>query len=155
MSAPHLALSTQPALEVEIPVTASPREPQAPVMPGILSERWPTLARALGCYQQNTAENFTRLAYDRVSAGIIRLDERQLLAHEAEQLGIRPFDAQLLIACAIRQWALDHAYDATPSYEAPALSFEYRSWHQAWVRVALILFTAVILDGIIIWKWLS
>jgi len=122
---------------------------------GVLSENWPTLARALSRYEQSTAEHFSQSAYDCVSGGIIRLDERKRLAAEAETVGIRPFDAQLLIACAIRQWAMDHQYDSSPSPDAPKLSFEYRAWHKVWLRIGVVLGMAVALDTIIIWKWLS
>ncbi len=129
--------------------------PNAPErVPEILGERWPSLGRALSRYQQETAEHFSRLVYDAVEAGLIRHDQRQRLAAEAENLGIRPFDAQLLIACAVRQWALDHRYDATPSPDAPALSFEYRSWRRVWMRIGLVVGTAAALDIVILWKWL-
>jgi hypothetical protein len=126
----------------------------APRVPVILGERWPSLGRALSHYQQATAERFSRTAYDTVEAGLIRQNERQRLAAEADNLGIRPFDAQLLIACAVRQWALDHRYDPTPSPEAPALSFEYKSWRRVWTRIGLVVGTAAALDIIILWKWL-
>ena len=122
---------------------------------GILAERWPSLARALSRYEQSTAERFSQFAYDCVNAGIIRLDDRKRLAAEAEAAGIRPFDAQLLIACAIREWALDHAYDSAPSPDAPELSFEFRAWHRLWVRLAIVFGFAIAMDMIIIWKWLS
>jgi hypothetical protein len=121
----------------------------------ILSERWPTLARALGRYEQGTAERFSKIAYDCVDAGLIRLDDRRRLAKEADAAGIREFDAQLLIACAVRQWSLDRRYDATPSPTAPKLSFEYRSWRRVWTRLAIVGGMAIALDAIIIWKWLS
>jgi hypothetical protein len=121
---------------------------------GILAERWPTVSRAIGSYQQGLAERFTRLAYDRISAGVIRLDDRRDLAAAAEDLGIRAFDAQLLIACAVRQWALDRRFDPSPSQNAPALSPEYRAWRRVWSRVALVIVLAMALDGIILWKWL-
>ena len=95
------------------------------------------------------------MAYDAIERGIIRGDARKRLAATAEVLGIRPFDAQLLIACAIRQWALDRRYDASPNPTAPALSPEFRGWHRAWARISLILGTAAILDVIILWKWLG
>ena len=101
---------------------------------GILAERWPSLGRALSRYAQGTAEYYTRMAYAAVAAGLIRHDDRQRLAAEAEALGIRAVDAQLLIACAIRQWALDHRYDPTPTLRAPALSYEYRSLRRVWTR---------------------
>jgi hypothetical protein len=130
--------------------------PEAPVRAaGILAERWPTLARALGRYEQATAERFSQLAYDSVDAGIIRLDVRKRLAAEADAAGIRPFDAQLLIACAIRQWAMDHRYDGGPSPDAPALSFEYKAWRKVWLRLAIVFGFAITIDFIIIWKWLS
>lgn len=135
--------------------TESPGALQNACGGGILSERWPALGRALSRYEQATAERFSRMAYDAVEAGLIRHDDRQRLAAEAESLGIRAFDAQLLIACAVRQWALDRRYDPTPTPHAPALSFEYRAWRRVWTRIALVLGTAAALDGIILWKWLG
>src|SRR5690348_15640952 len=122
---------------------------------GIIGERWPTLGRAMSRYQQGTAERFSQLAYERVEAGLIRLDCRRVLAAAAEVLGIKQFDAQLLIACAVRQWSLDHRYDARPSRKAPALSIEYKLWRRAWMRAAIVIGTVVALDGIIVWKWLG
>ena len=122
--------------------------------PPVLGDRWPTLAAALGRYQQNVAETFCQEAASAITNGLLRLDERRRLAALAEQLGIRPFDAQLLIACAIRQWALDHHYEVTPSPQAPRLSFEYRAWRLGWMRFALVAGLAVILDGVILWGWL-
>jgi hypothetical protein len=121
----------------------------------ILARQWPTLSRAISRYEQDTAERFTRMAYEAVDAGIIRKEHRERLAAAADSLAIRSFDAQLLIACAIRKWALDHRYDATPTYEAPALSFEYRAWSKLWVRLALVACFTVALEGIILWKWLG
>jgi hypothetical protein len=127
----------------------------APRVPEILGQHWPSLGRALSRYQQATAEHFSRMAYEMVEAGLIRHDHRQRLAAEAEHLGIRSFDAQLLIACAVRQWSLDRHYDPAPTFEAPRLSFEYQAWQRAWRRVALIVGTAAALDLIILWKWLG
>ncbi len=150
---PHSALRDSTGTESPEAGKEAPRA--SPLAAGILADSWPTLARALGRYEQNTAERFTRLAYDLVRAGIIRQSDRARLAAAAEELSLRPFDAQLLIACAIRQWALDRRYDASPSPHAPALSFEYKAWSRLWVRLALVFCTAAILDGIILWKWLS
>lgn len=122
---------------------------------GILAERWPSLGRAMTHYQQGVAEQFSRMAYDRVEMGLIRMEERQHLAAAAEDFGIKAFDAQLLIACAVRQWALDHRYDARPSRKAPVLSFEYKSWRRVWVRIGIVIGFAVALDGVILWKWLG
>jgi hypothetical protein len=121
----------------------------------ILRERWPTLGRALSNYQQNTAEQFSQMAYDAVEAGLIRHDQRQRLAAVAEVMGIRPFDAQLLVACAIRQWALDRRYDPTPTLNAPALSFEYKAWRRVCMRAAIVIGTAAALDIIVLVKWLG
>ena len=141
-----------PTMTQTISQETFPAAPQR--TPEILGERWPSLGRALSRYQQSTAEHFSRLAYDTVEAGLIRHHERQRLAAEAEDLGLRPFDAQLLIACAVRQWALDHRYDAAPTPEAPALSFEYKAWRRVWTRIGLVVGTAAALDIIILWKWL-
>ncbi len=122
---------------------------------GIISDRWPTLSAAMSRYHRATAEKFSGAAYAQVTAGLIRLDDRRRLAALAENLGIRPFDAQLLIACAIRQWALDHRADTRPNPEAPHLSFEYRSWRHAWVRFGLIATLAFMLDYFILVRWLS
>lgn len=125
------------------------------MVPGILGERWPTLGAALHGYERGTAEAFSRAAYDAVEKGLIRYSDRQRLAAYAEEVGIRSFDAQLLIACAVRQWALDHQYDATPSRKAPQLSAEYRAWRRVWMRIGLVLGTAAAMDLIILWKWLA
>ena len=122
---------------------------------GIVSTRWPTLGRALGRYDRGMAERFSRLAYARIEGGVIRLEDRRQLGRQAEKLGIRPFDAQLLIACAIRQWALDRSYDPRPSPTAPRLSAEFRAWGRAWLRLGLILATAVALDLVIIYRWIG
>ena len=121
----------------------------------VLQERWPALARAIGQYDRQVADDISNMAYDCVQAGIIRLDDRRRLARAAQAAGIRPFDAQLLIACALRQWVLDHAYDPTPSKDAPALSFEYKAWWRTRVRLGLVAALAVALEAIILWKWLS
>ena len=136
------------------PADSPQPEDAAPLSAGILGQRWPMLGRAIGRYEQRTAETFTRMAYDAVEAGLIRHEERDRLAKAAEEMGIRAFDAQLLIACAVRQWALDRRYDPTPSPVAPALSFEYQSWRRLWTRIALVILTAITLDAIILWKWL-
>ena len=120
----------------------------------VLQERWPTLATAMGRYEQNVAEAFSQEAYAAVEGGLIRLDARKRLATRAGKVGIRPFDAQLLIACAIRQWALDHRYDPMPTRQAPRLSYEYSAWRNGWMRFAIVAGMAVCLDGIIIWGWL-
>ena len=145
--------STQHAAEPQnsTPAPAAPAPPRTP----ILTERWPALGRALEHHSQGLAEAFTRTAYDAVISGLIRHSDRKRLARQAAALGLRPFDAQLLIACAIRQWSLDHRYDAAPSPRAPALSVEFRSWKCTCMRVALVVGTAAILDGIVLWKWLA
>lgn len=122
---------------------------------GQLPPRWPMLTAALDRYHQNVAEAFSREAYDCVMSGLIRRQERQRLGQRAEELGIRPFDAQLLLACAIRQWVLDQAYHSRPSREAPRLSFEYRAWGKIWIRRAILVGLALSLDGVLLWHWLK
>ena len=124
-----------------------------PASLGVLTEQWPSLARAMSQYQEGTAEHFSSLAYDAVSGGLIRLQDRARLAEIADDLKIRPFDAQLLIACAIRKWALDHRYDATPTLRAPRLSFEYQTFRRVCLRVAILVSFAAVLDLIVIFKW--
>ncbi len=155
-------LSTQSPANVQSPAVGSMAGPPGSALErdsvtvgGIVAERWPTLGRAIGRYEQNVAEGFSKVAYESITGGIIRLDDRRRLASAAKEFGIRDFDAQLLIACAIRKWALDHAYDAVPSRREPALSFEYKAWHKLCLRLSLVVCTAIILDGLIIWKWLS
>ena len=126
----------------------------SPVMGVEALARWPMLAAAMGQYEKRVAENFTRQAYACVFSGIIRMEDRRRLTQLADELGIRPFDAQLLIACAVRQWALDHRYDSHPTREAPRLSFEYKSVGKMWLRTAIIVSLAVTLDLIILWNWL-
>lgn len=122
---------------------------------GVVAERWPTLARALGTYDSGVAEAFSRMAYEHVEAGVIRFEHRRRLAHAAERLGIRPFDAQLLIACAVRKWALDRSYDPSPSRDAPQLSAEYQWWGRAWMRWALVAGAVVAVEGMMVWHWMS
>jgi hypothetical protein len=122
---------------------------------GVIAAQWPTLSRAMSRYDEKTAETFSRMAYDAVENGLIRLECRQQLAGAAAEMGIREFDAQLLIACAVRRWAMERRYSPAPSRRAPALSYEHRSWRRAWTRVAMIMTTAVIIDSIILWKWLG
>src|SRR6185295_2531923 len=136
------------------PEGIAPAAAPPPPPPGILADRWPSLSRAMSQYHQGVAEQFSRMAYDRVDAGLIRLEDRHELAAEADELGIKAFDAQLLIACAIRQWVLDREYDPRPSPHAPALSFEYKSFRRTWRRIALLLGTIVALDALILWRWL-
>jgi hypothetical protein len=120
----------------------------------VLDAQWATLSRALGHYERKVADEFSAAAYDSVEAGVIRFEQRRRLAQHAEELGIRPFDAQLLIACALRQWVLHHGYDPTPSRDAPALSFEHKAWRHAWTRTAFIAATFLCLEAFIVWKWL-
>ncbi len=89
---------------------AALRRPRYPNDTGAdhIAHRWPTLSQALGRYTERTADAFSQLAYDHVRAGLIRRTDRLRLSAAALNLGIRDFDAQLLIACAIRRWAIDH-----------------------------------------------
>jgi hypothetical protein len=95
------------------------------------------------------------MAYERVESGVIRFEHRRRLAQVAERLGIRPFDAQLLIACAVRKWALDRSYDPRPSPHAPRLSAEYRWWGKAWMRWGLVAGGVVAIEGMMVWRWMS
>ena len=121
----------------------------------IFGGHWAALSAAIEGHQKNAAEKFCQAAYDRVEAGLIRLDDRRALAAEARELGIRDFDAQLLIACAIRKWALDRRYDPSPNPHAPRLSFEYKAWRGAWMRFAVIMGTALSFDAVILYHWLG
>jgi len=122
---------------------------------GIIAVRWPTLGRAMGRYERRVAEEFSTMAYEAVEGGIIRQEARRRLAAAGEALGIKAFDAQLLIACAVRQWAMDRRYDASPRPDAPVLSFEHQSWGRMWVRFGILVGTAVALDAVFLWKWLG
>ena len=106
------------------------------------------LAAAMKCYRQNVAEQFTAEAYQCVKSGIIRLSDRKRLAGRAADLNIRPFDAQLLIACAIRQASLDQAEagaDAGISETGPIRRRTY--W-----RLALLLAAAALMDAVLVWS---
>lgn len=143
-----------------VPPTAAPSLPAktdtiTPAAAGDLGKQWPMLGAAMAQYERTVAEHFMEMAYDRVTAGLIRLDDRRTLAAEAESLGIQPFDAQLLIACAIRKWAIDRRYDASPNPSAPRLSWEYKAWGRAWIRFALVTGTALALDAILLYFWLG
>ena len=122
---------------------------------GVLAQRWPTVGAAMRRYEENVAEEYTRVAYEAVEQGLIRLDERRRLARVAEEMGIREFDAQLLIACAVRQWAVDHRYEVRPSREAPKLSYEYKAWSRAWLKFGIVAGAAAAIDGVILWGWLG
>lgn len=112
------------------------------------------LGVALRQYEANVAEAFTRVAYEAVEHGLIRLDERRRLSRVAGEMGIREFDAQLLIACAVRQWVMDHRYEVRPSRDAPRLSYEYSAWRQGWIKFAIFTGTAAAIDAILLWGWL-
>lgn len=127
---------------------------EAALKSNIIGSQWPTLAAAMSRYQQHTAEVFVQEAYDKVMSGLIRLDDRRRLSRKAEELGIRPFDAQLLVACAIRQWAIDHQYDAKPSKEAPKLSWEHKTWRSYGLRVGIFMGTVIAIDCVVLWFWL-
>jgi len=129
------------------------------------AQRWPVLRRGISLASVEKGEKgqlerkdmafFSSRAYDAVEAGIIRLEERNRLAQEAQEMGIRSFDAQLLIACAIRQWVMDHHYDATPSKQAPKLSPEYRAWRMSWARLWGLATVTIVIEAIILWHWLG
>ncbi len=142
-------------LRAVLPVEQRRTAPAEPVADGVVSDRWPTLARAMGRYEGGVAEVFSRLAYERVEGGVIRLDDRRWLARRAQGFGIRPFDAQLLIACAVRKRALDGMYDATPSLAAPRLSARYRWWRQMWMRWGLVAGVVLAVEGMIAWRWMG
>jgi hypothetical protein len=120
----------------------------------VLAENWPALSTAMRQYEENTAEAFTVVAYDAIEQGVIRLDERRRLARLAGEMGIREFDGQLLIACAVRKWSMDHRYDESPSRDAPRLSYEYKAWVRGWVKFGIVAATAAVIDSILLWNWL-
>jgi hypothetical protein len=113
------------------------------------------LGAAMRQYEANTTETFTKVAYEAVEHGLIRLDERKRLARVAVGMGIREFDAQLLIACAVRQWVLDHRYESRPRPDAPRLSFEYKAWARGWMKFAVMAGTAAAVDAILLYNWLK
>jgi hypothetical protein len=116
----------------------------------ILDERWPALHQAMQDYKREVADDFSRLAYRSVNAGIIRLEDRKRLGKAAYRAGIRDFDAQLLIACAIRQWAIDQSAKGKFA-RRPRKRLAENRWRR-WVAVAG---AAAVLDAIVVWNWLS
>jgi hypothetical protein len=138
----------------EIRTTVSAQSPTLSERQPILAERWPTLSAAMRQYETNQAESFTQIAYDAVEQGLIRLDERDRLSRVAEGMGIRDFDAQLLIACAIRKWHFDRREDGKPSKHAPRLSYEYKAWVQGWRRFAIVVAVAIAVDAFVLYHWL-
>lgn len=132
---------------------ASGSQTNKPIM---FHEQWPTLAAAMGQRQQNLAEDFSRNAYHCVREGLITGSDRKRLAHEAAEMGLRPFDAQLLIACAIRQWALDRP--VTGMAKEKFLCRKQKKSHSAvshrWWKFAAVGLVAVIIDSAIILLWL-
>jgi hypothetical protein len=101
------------------------------------------------------ADVFSGLAYGCVSDGIVRFEDRRRLARAAVRLGLRPFEAQLLIACAIRQKTLDQGR-SSPTQRVPARTIQRRTTTiSAWKTFALLAATAASLDFLVIYLWLS
>lgn len=138
--------------------TSAFRPPQPAPAPAqrslVLHERWPTLAAAMGQYQQNLAEEFSRRAYDCVHQGLITGSDRRRLAHEADELGLRPFDAQLLIACAIRQWSLDRPQLIQHRAARSHLKLHRPIARRRWYGYAIIGVAALAIDTAIVMLWL-
>jgi hypothetical protein len=70
---------------------------------GLLA-RWPALAVAMRNYQERQALGFLDAVQAEIVNGLIPGAARRRLANRATDDGISPFDAQLLIACALREW---------------------------------------------------
>ncbi len=120
----------------------------------VLSERWPVIAAAMNRYQQNLAENFSRQAYMCVQNGLISGSDRHALARDAEKMGLRAFDAQLLIACAVRQWAIDQQnHVAVHKNSQKSIKREIVLHFPLWLKYATTVLIAILLDCAIIWYW--
>jgi hypothetical protein len=107
---------------------------------------------------QHPADVFTGLAYASVSNGIVRMEDRHRLARAAVRLGLRPFEAQLLIACAIRQKTLEEGPRvrqsppaARPARKAATAGRRASFWKPLGALIAL----AASLDTLVIYLWLS
>ncbi len=126
--------------------------------PSVFQKQWPLVGAALSQYQRHTAEAFCDQVYAAISHGLLRLDQRTALARQAESLGIRPFDAQLLIACTIRQWALDQGQSVGPPLRAqddhPAGAARHKT-RERWLRFLVMLLLAVALDVAIIMYYIK
>lgn len=129
-------------------------QPTQPRQPVILHDRWPSLAAAMGQYQQNLAEEFSRRVYACVHEGLISGSDRRRLAREAADLGLRSFDAQLVIACAIRQWSLDQPARRRKPISQMRFPSRRPIVHKLWFRVAIIGLMALLIDTTIIMLWL-
>jgi hypothetical protein len=104
------------------------------------------------------ADVFSQLAYRCVDSGIVRLDQRRQLARAAVRLGLRPFEAQLLIACAIRQKTLDEGpkpWHGRPAHDRAKLDSARPKRLSPWKTLALLAATAASLDVLLIYLWLS
>jgi hypothetical protein len=103
------------------------------------------------------ADAFSDLAYRCVDSGIVRLEDRRQLARAAVRLGLRPFEAQLLIACAIRQKTLDQGLKPRPALTAHDRPKENPSPRRLapWKTLAFLTATAASLDLLLIYLWFS
>jgi hypothetical protein len=104
------------------------------------------------------ADVFSQLAYRCVDNGIVRLDHRRQLARAAVRLGLRPFEAQLLIACAIRQKTLEQGPQfchRPPAPDQATLDPPRPQRFSPWKTLALLAATAASLDILLIYLWLS
>jgi len=115
----------------------------------LLADRWPALLKAMQDYKKQVADDFSQLAYRHVTEGIIRYDDRRRLAKASARAGIRPFDAQILIACAVRQWTLDQGIERlrAPRPMPSANSRHAFTW-RTWTAAGLV---ALIADAFLIW----
>ena len=128
----------EPALQAMEPARRDDR-------PELLAARWPVLGAALASYQSNVAAAFAEEAYWCVEDGVIRMEERRRLEERAQMLGIRPFDAQLVMACAIRDWVFDHG----PRRRKPVVRQGGGAWR--WWVAALV--AALVMDVVVV-VWL-
>jgi hypothetical protein len=107
---------------------------------------------------RHPADIFSEIAYRCVSDGIVRLEDRRQLARAAAHLGLRPFEAQLLIACAIRQKTIDEGPRKWRRHFAenrPRADVGRSRRTRFWKSLTLLAATAAALDTLLIYLWLS